>query len=190
MTTKESQPTALSARFRGFQTLGDPELERLRDAAVMFAQNLNVTEPYWLSLGGQSGTGKTLLAKAIRRWFLDVARFRVQLRAGRVVGNTALWVDWRTLAEELHNREYGRVGDVCHEWFVVIEDLGVERDVSGNVANVADRIFNARLGKWTLVTTNKTLAQIGAAVDVRVASRMIRDKNHFVWSDAPDWNLR
>jgi DNA replication protein DnaC len=157
---------------------------------MMFAQNVNVTEPYWLTLAGTSGTGKTLLASAVRRWFLDVARFTVHLSAGRVVGNSYVWVDWRSLCNDLHNGNYGRVRDICEEWLVVIEDLGADRDIRGNVADVADRILAARLGKWTLITTNKTLAEIGATVDVRVASRMLRGKNQFVWSDAPDWNLR
>jgi len=180
-------------RLAHFETLKDPPLEKFLDGAATFAASINyVSPPHWLTLSGESGTGKTTLARAIYRQFMDQNRFEIQFdkSRNRIVGNTAMFVDWRKLCDSLRGGAYELLEDICEEWFVILDDLGAERDTTGFIASATDRILNSRLGKWTLLTTNLPLSEIAERIDPRVASRMLRDNNVVIEIDAPDWNRR
>ena len=194
LTKAQPNPTILQ-RFKSrarFETLGEAPLERALEGAAAFAASVNFTPPYWLSLCGKSGTGKTLLARAVYRQFMDQNRFELSFdRArNRIQGNTAMFVDWRKFCDQIRGGAYELIEDVCDEWLVVIDDLGAERDTTGFIAAATDRILNSRRGKWTLITTNLPLSEIGDRIDPRVASRMIRGSNQVVEIEAVDWNLR
>lgn len=106
------------------------------------------------------------------------------------MGNTEWLCDWRKFADDIRSGGYERlVEDAIDEWFLIIDDFGAERDPSGFVASAADRILNGRRDKWTLITTNLSLQEIGERMDVRIASRMIRDSNQFVEADAEDYAI-
>lgn len=76
-------------------------------------------------------------------------------------------------------------------FFLVIDDLGAERDSSGFVKDKMFELLNARMGKWTLITTNLSLKNIAENYDARIASRLIRDGNIFMRINAGDyWLLR
>jgi hypothetical protein len=51
-------------------------------------------------------------------------------------------------------------------------------------------VLESRLGKWTVLTANVSLSQIGELLDPRIASRMIRNNSVVVDVNLPDWNLR
>jgi DNA replication protein DnaC len=123
---------------------------------------------------------------------MDQNRFELSFdRArNRIQGNTAMFVDWRKFCDQIRGGAYELIEDVCDEWLVVIDDLGAERDTTGFIAAATDRILNSRRGKWTLITTNLPLSEIGDRIDPRVASRMIRGSNQVVEIEAVDWNLR
>lgn len=163
------------------------------DATAKFAASLNyVNPPYWLTLSGTSGIGKTHLAKAVRKQFLEQNRFEhfPDYERNKIVGNTELYLDWRKFADDIRSGSYDRlVEDACEEWFVIIDDFGAERDPTGFVAAAADRILNGRRDKWTLITTNLGLEDVGKRMDVRIASRLVRDRNEFVQVTAPDYAL-
>jgi len=133
-----------------------------------------------------------MLSRAIYRQFMEQNRFELQLdvERQRIVGNTVMFVDWRKFCDNIRGGAYELVDDICGEWFVIIDDLGSERDTTGFIASATDRIINSRRGKWTLITTNLSLQSIGERIDPRVSSRMIRDDNQVVEIDAPDWNTR
>lgn len=175
------------------------------DAASKFAASVNyVHPPYWLTISGKSGIGKTHIAKAIHRQFMEQNRFepsRAEPIRGaqwfsdrennRILGNTDWFCDWRKFADDIRSGGYERlIEDACKEWFVIIDDFGAERDPSGFVASAADRILNGRRDKWTLITTNLSLKDIGERMDVRIASRLIRDRNEFVEVEATDYALK
>lgn len=163
------------------------------DATARFAASVNYTNAYWLTLSGQSGIGKTHLSKAVLQQFLDQNRFErfPDYEHNRIVGNTEWYCDWRKFADDIRSGSYERlVEDACDEWFVIIDDFGAERDPSGFVAAAADRILNGRRDKWTLITTNLSLKDIGERMDVRIASRLIRDRNEFVEVEAQDYALK
>lgn len=176
----------------GFQTFGDSNLQRALDAASLFASSLNRVRPYWLTLAGVSGLGKTHLAKRVFRYFMDWSRHQLDYDPDRkrVFGNTAIWCDWRKLCAGVRRGEYGWVEDICEEWFVVLDDIGTEHDPSGHIASVLDQIISGRSKKWTLITVNLTLDQIATRLDTRIASRMLRDNGQVVEMEGIDYNLR
>jgi hypothetical protein len=83
---------------------------------------------------------------------------------------------------------------VAHEWLVLYDDLGAKGFPTPKGREMMNdallRLANQRLGKWTIWTTNLTLAEIGTRVDGRIASRLIRDGNRFVTIEAGDYALR
>jgi DNA replication protein DnaC len=161
-------------------------------AAQLFAASVNYTRPYWLTLSGRSGCGKTHLARAVWKQFMDQNRFDVSFDQGnqRVYGGSGMFVKWREFCAIIRAGGYGLIDDVCQEWFVIIDDLGSERDNSGFIAEAIDRIFAARIGKWTMITTNLTLKDISEKIDVRVADRMLRDNGVIVETNCQSWALR
>lgn len=169
-----------------------PEQEKLLEAAAKFAASLNYTEPYWLTLIGESGIGKTHLAKAVWRQFMAENRFELQWSKAeqKTYGNTGQWCNWRKACAEFRDGAYGYIEDLCDEWFVVIDDLGAERDTTGFIASATDRILAGRKGKWTMITTNLTLKEIADRIDTRIASRMLRDGGVVVESRAGDYTLQ
>lgn len=162
------------------------------DAAARFAASINYVAPYWLTICGDSGIGKTHLSKAVHKQFMEQNRFDTlpDYEKNRFVGNTDWYCDWRKFADDIRSGSYERlIEDACDEWFVIIDDFGAERDPSGFVAAAADRILNGRRDKWTLITTNLSLKDIGERMDVRIASRLVRDRNEVIEIEAQDYAL-
>ena len=187
-------PPLSSAKFGPqFRTLNDPQLETMFAQATQFAADVNNVKPYWISLLGESGVGKTHLARMLYRHFMGCSRFNLSLDAqhNRIVGNTGQFCCWRKTCADLRSGDYGLVEDLCDDWFVVLDDIGTAHDPSGFVTSALDRILNSRLRKWTVITCNYGLKEIAERMDVRIASRMIRDNSVVCeLSDVPDFNTR
>lgn len=122
---------------------------------------------------------------------MECSRFYIGYDAARrrIYGNTGQWCDWRSFMSDLRNGCFGRVDDLCEETLVILDDVGASHDPNDFAASVLDRILNARLGKWTMITTNYSLGAVSLNFDDRIASRMIRDGNVFVESEATDYAL-
>lgn len=142
--------------------------------AARFAGALNFTRPYWLTMAGPSGVGKSHLARKIYRQWMIENRFHTVVRDSRVLGNTGSFRDWRKLVAQVRGGDFDLVDDLCEEWFLVLDDIGTEQDNSGFILSVLDRIINARIGKWTVITTNFNVRQVAERLDARIASRMLR----------------
>lgn len=152
-------------------------------------------KPFWLSLIGGSGGGKTHLAKRIWKWFQTTDQFRSQVdrdwdgRKEITYPGQFCW--WPEVSKELSaNRGYDKVDELMREKFVVLDEIGADRDPNGHCKDHLARILCSRVGKWTLLTSNKTLEDIARDIDTRVASRMIRDGSIVVEIDVRDYWLR
>lgn len=183
-----------SARFLpAFDTFGDPQLERMVAAAMQFADDINAGQPArWLSLLGTSGAGKTFLAKQVMRWFKTTPLFRSRIdEKTREIVYPGDFYSWRKTTDMILGGDYSRVDELCSETFVVIDDIGAEyKDKAGIVKSKLDRILDARVGKWTLLTCNQSLEQISEEMDTRISSRMLRNNSTVIDVDVIDYNLR
>jgi len=154
-------------------------------------------EPFWLTLSGPNGCGKTYLANALGQYAQAVSPYGSMLawydrdkkddndRRPRVV-----WFDEVNFIKRCREGEYDLPEYLGRDWFVIIDDLGASRDKTGFAADMLFRLCNARVGKFTLFTTNLDLPQIADRIDVRITSRLIRDANKFIRIKAGDYAMR
>lgn len=186
-----------------FLTLGDPQLEMMKRAAERLCAEVQArAKPRWLTLLGNSGAGKSLISRCVYQFVKERGRYyRMKGATGEdvVQWHETFWANWRTDAREMRSGDFSIVDLLCtspehrnHEiWFAVIDDLGASNETSRSyLLNAIDSIADARIGRWTMWTSNLTLGQIGDLLDPRIASRMIRDGNEVIQVDVPDFNLR
>lgn len=150
----------------------------------------------WLTLGGDAGVGKTLLARQVfvaarAHWPWASGIYERRRSDERDRRPEAVWLTEAQLKRRvMESREWDLPEYLGRDWLLVVDDLGSEPDTSGFLAGVLYRLLNERLGKWTVFTTNLSLDDIAARIDPRVASRLVRDSNQYVRITAGDYALR
>jgi hypothetical protein len=150
----------------------------------------------WLTFTGVAGCGKTMLMSQI---FDEVKRLSPH-NGPRVTGGgfyqessrrpRSVWMEESSFAEKMRGGEYDLPEYLAQDWIVAIDDIGSSRDKTDFLADALYRLCNARLGRWTMFTTNLTLGELASRVDERVASRLIRDGNVVCQIGASDYALR
>ena len=163
----------------------------MRAAAELFLDEMSANHPpRWLTMIGESGVGKTHSARAIYR----AARGQLELykcpRLNITQRRTFLFLNWTTACARMRSGEHGLVEYMAEMDLLVIDDLGAEYDPSGYVSSQLYRIIDSRMGKWTVLTSNLTLADIAGKVDQRAADRMIRDGNKVLTVDTKSFSMR
>ena len=180
----------------GFKTCGDPELEKIARACDEWLLAFQKKQPArWLSLIGSSGTGKTFCAKKLWNYA------NKHSSTGRTVrSNGANWHDdmdfvphiifWPDFVQKLRAGKAFDLRDDMKRWPVLfLDDIGAERDPSGFAAEELNTLLGCRMGKWTLLTSNKD-ADALQAIDGRIYSRLIRDLNRCVGVNTVDFAER
>lgn len=196
--------TRVWEKFRAFETLGDPQLENMRDEAVKFTDDMdNGRSPRWLSLLGTSGAGKTMLAKIIYGVFRDHFHMEIDWKAtkasqnaecphGKFIRYRGGFINWgNAINNRMLKGDYDFLDDLRAYSFFALDDIASEYERHRELS--ASKLYNvleARSRKWTVITANLSLDQIGTVLDARIASRMIRDNGTVVDVDVPDFNLR
>lgn len=170
------------------------------DACARFIADMEAgREPYWLTLTGLQGVGKTMLARQTFEfardqcnpgrhslWVAGHGTYSEQNRRPRCVWFGAPQFKDRMLGGEYDLPEYLRA-----DYLVVIDDLGAARDTRENaLADGLYRLADHRSHRWMIWTTNLTLKEIGERLDPRISSRLIRDDNKLVSITAKDYALR
>lgn len=165
-------------------------LTKAADAAALFVAEMGARlSPRWLTLAGTRGSGKTMLARQIMEQAEQINPGASSLWMGPARRPRCVWYDETAFAREA--QEWARLPEyLAGDYLVVIDDLGTARDRWDQVADALYRLANARLGRWTVWTTNLTHAEIETKIDARLASRLIRDRNQAVRITAPDYALR
>jgi DNA replication protein DnaC len=140
----------------------------------------------WLTLAGAPGCGKTMIARLI--FEAAKAHNPGELQSVWVTGTgyretrdrrpRRVFIEATEFAERIRGgREFDLPDYLSHDFLVVFDDLGAVRDPSGFVAEAIYRFANARLGRWTVWTTNLSAEAVAAQIDPRVASRLLRGEN-------------
>lgn len=162
------------------------------DRVKAFAGELNFGKPRWLTLTGHSGIGKTMLAREVYRQFMEWSRFERSYNPARncFTGTTGQFCDWRGFCKDVRSGSFGRIDDLEDDHFVILDDIGTEHDPNGFIAATLDRVCNARLRKWTLITCNLSLGQIAERIDARIADRMMRDGSEVFEASLDSFALR
>lgn len=194
MTTSLLKPTAQDTKvdlaewsaWARFETLGDPALENMLAKAAAWRLAVTAKEsPRWLSLVGATGTGKTHLA--MRLW--KSLRQRQDFNNHRIT-HYPTWIHWPTFISELKDGAgYGFFRSVFDWPFAAIDDIGAERDTSGFAAEKLCNLLSRREKKWTIITSNLSLAEI-SAIDRRIADRMLRGESTVVDVRAKSYSVR
>ena len=70
-----------------------------------------------------------------------------------------------------------------------LDDIGAERDNTGFASEHLNALLGCRVGRWTIITSNLSLEQIGA-IDPRIADRMIREPNIMIEMDCSSYTMR
>lgn len=174
-----------------FNTFDETALERAVAAAGQFyAEMQSDSAPRWLSLVGRSGTGKTHLAKRIYdRWKKNLKDYR-ETEDSVTIRRDGRWIYWPQAVDRIRDGEYGLVPALEQADMVVLDDVGGEYDPNGFTTSKLNTLANARLGKWTIVTSNLSLQQIANNLDQRIADRMIRAGNKVLEMDTTSFSVR
>lgn len=182
--TKAALPNIAEwAAWLKLKTHQDRELEALVFKCAEFSMGIrDRREPRWLSLLGTTGTGKTHCAKQL--W--------TKLR-NRLPGTSEYqpsFIYWPQFVNELRGGEaYGLVRDMQRWPLLCLDDVGAERDTTGFASEHLNTLLGCRAGKWTILTSNLNLEQLGV-VDNRIADRIIRQPNLFVELSTESHSLR
>ena len=182
--------------LREFKTLGDPQLEHMkREAASFLDDMLCGREPRWISFLGTSGAGKTMLAKLISSAYREKYHLQIDWKTSdtkRLNRFRGGFINWgKAINERMLRGDYDFLDDLKSFSFFAIDDIASEYDKHRALsASKLYDVFESRLKKWTVITANLSLDQIGNVLDARIASRMIRGNSTVVDVSVTDFNLR
>ncbi|MBC2594930.1 ATP-binding protein [Ruficoccus amylovorans] len=145
-------------------------------------------EGRWLTLAGASGCGKTHLAREIAVWAeRHHGCYRRKSPPEIMQTRSVRFYACSELARRLRDGDYDLIEKLAGVWLLVLDDIGAERDPNGYLAEQWYALLNARLGKWTVITTNLSADQISERLDERIRSRLWRGRNVLLESNATDW---
>jgi hypothetical protein len=200
-TLNKPAPTRVSPTSNWRPTLEEwePSLTRAASAAAKFVADIEAgADPYWLTLSGEPGCGKTLISTATFRQAAkscEAATANHPQQTGvyseRRRRPGTRWIDETRFAQLfLDDKQYDLPEHLAIEWLVCYDDLGSKRDAKDLIGDALYRLTNQRLGKWTLWSTNFSMEEIAKRIDPRVSSRLIRDNNRLVTITAGDYAKR
>lgn len=93
-------------------------------------------------------------------------------------------VYWPAMIRDLRAGErYNELREMSSWPVLMLDDIGAERDTTGFAAEQLNTLLGCRVGKWTILTSNLNLEQLGA-IDPRIPDRIIREPgNEFIEVD-------
>ncbi len=187
--------------------LWHPKVRQAADAAAKLVAEMELgLTGRWLSLLGDSGAGKTMLARQIFEqakrinpgnpanspiwppdWFEKRRPGEHSYTASRPY---CMWFETSKIADDMRDGAWNLPESLTDDFCVVVDDLGASRDKTDFLADALYRIANRRLGKWTIWTANLSLEELQDRIDPRLSHRLIRDDNVVVTLDCGDYALR
>lgn len=166
-----------SHQFAAYDAAAHSECQDALSACNEFLCDLREGKNRWLSMLGNSGVGKTMLARIMRRY------------VSQETDRRGMFIRWITACDYMRKGDYGVIDAMASAEVLFCDDIGAayETDLSKKkILEVAER----RTGKPTVFTSNLDLEGIARDIDVRVASRMLRDGSQVIqFKEAPDYAL-
>jgi DNA replication protein DnaC len=162
----------------------DPEIERLAKSCGAFATAFNNGHsPRWLAILGSSGTGKTHCARRLWRHLSN----RKDWTGANYFHSEIYWPEF--VGQLRSGNAFERYRDMMKWPVLFLDDIGAERDTSGFASEQLSTLIGCREGRWTILTSNLTLGQLGA-IDPRISDRIIRQPNIFIEIKTKSHSLR
>ncbi len=176
-----------------------PALSAVMPAVQRFCSDVIAGDvrPYWLTILGPSGVGKTL---ALRQAFRMLSR------------NDHLWPrrtfnkDGSLKSEHACTHAHIVPGQDLDDWkaakdygdydLLYVEDigagLGIDKGAGAVTSSRIAELMQYRPFKWTLLDANLSLQMVSTKLDPRIASRLLRDGSVLIElpKSVPDYNLR
>lgn len=144
--------------------------------------------PFWLSIIGKSGTGKTHCAARLWSSLSDKMRWVDMRYIPRLVYWPAFIEELRVKINE--GQSLAELLDMGKWPLLVLDDIGADRDTTGFASDKLNMLLGMRVGRWTVLTSNLDMEGI-AKIDKRIASRIIREHgNLFIEMSTNDYGLR
>lgn len=149
-----------------FEKTDDQRINDMAEGVNWYINDIVFTKnsPYWLTLSGSAGIGKTHLANMVDS--------HVSYRTNRYLCRFS----WTFIANKLRNGEYAIKEQLKEASVLILDDIGAE-NTTEFLRGALYEILNSRLSKWTVITTNLSPNQIRDDFDFRIASRLIRGNN-------------
>lgn len=186
-------PTQLASweKWSGFKTCKDACLVSMLTECASFIMDMKSNaKPRWLSFLGNSGTGKSFLARRVWRWYELNGKWFEEPTTGTPLVKSGQFCVWPNFLNECRQGDHSRKADLITDHLVILDEVGADNDKSGFSRETLFNVLNARVDKWTVITSNMPLKEIADRLDARIASRLIRDRNKVVTVKATDYALR
>lgn len=128
--------------------------------------------PYWLTLYGTTGCGKTALMERAKTALKDAGK------------ECQLW-PWVNVLRRLHNGEWELTAHLCKIPFLLLDDIGAEYTASNRAADFSlsqlYEVLEARKHRFTLLTSNLTPDDFAATTTgCRIRSRLYRNNAQLI----------
>lgn len=158
----------------------DKEIVKMIERTALFVRafkqgvvhGISRQAPRWLTLMGETGVGKTHCAT--KAW--EYLKNHVSWAKTEYPG---VKIYWPKFVSELRSGEsFERLRDMMDWPVLFLDDIGAERDTTGFSSEQLNMILGCRERKWTIITSNLKLKDIGG-IDPRMADRIIRSPNLF-----------
>lgn len=130
----------------------------------------------WLTFSGPTEVGKTHLIKGIRSF---IQRYNESINLKEKFNYPFyMYFTWPELIQKLMSQEVTidhlrNIGGLFIEEFLANNYITLNAFTSIEISK-AQEVLNARLGKYTVIDTNKSISEI-QQIDPRIASRLLRD---------------
>jgi DNA replication protein DnaC len=167
-----------------FQTFSDPALELALSKAKDFCCDFRDHQPpHLLTILGSTGTGKTYLMNQVWKKLWHKCNWaKTSFHPHKVY--------WPDFVSQLKNGgAFDKFNEMKNWPMLFLDDIGAERDTTGFSSDKLNELMGCRMNKWTLITSNLLLPQLGG-IDPRIADRVIRRPNKFIEVKTVSYSLR
>ena len=140
-----------------------------------------------LVLAGVSGCGKTMIASYCANWCASAAFNAYHRGHWPNAIPSVKFVRWPEIADEINSKNFSCLPDLKAAKYLVIDDIGAEKDPFKDATDKLCQILTARERMWTLVTTNVVQEEWAARFDIRVSDRLLRRSTVVDMRDVPSY---